>query len=108
MAAATEIMPGLWLGDINASQDKKFHKDMNISVVFNCTRTIPFLEIPGQKHYRIPIDDNLKAKEMRILTRIAGQAILDLDKAYSRGKTILVHCHAGAQRSAAVVAMYLI
>lgn len=49
-AAATEIIPRMWLGNIRAAKDTEFHRAENIAVVFNCTKTIPFLSIPHQKH----------------------------------------------------------
>lgn len=103
---ANEIVPGLWLGNINASQDTVFLNTKDIHTVFNCTKTIPFVvSIP--KKYRLPVDDNLQEEEIRNMELWSFEAVYKLIQELKEGP-VLVHCHAGVQRSAAVVAMYLI
>lgn len=109
---AHEILPNLWLGDITASQDVNFHNYYKIDTIFNCTKDLPF--IPShkikhtQKHYRIPVHDNLQKEEIIALGNLSFEAITHLDKQLSKNKKVLVHCYAGAQRSAALVTMYVI
>jgi len=103
---ADEILPGLWLGNINASKDLEFLKEKRIRSVFNCTKDIPFSDIKLQ-NYRLPVDDNLQEEEIRNMELWSIETIYKLYKEYAKGP-VLVHCHAGMQRSAAVVAMYLI
>ena len=100
------IIPGLWLGNGKASLDDKFLKENNIHVVFNCTKDLPF-HSSIQKRYRVPVDDNLRAEEIRNMELWSFEAIYKLTKEHKQGN-VLVHCYAGMQRSAAVVAMYLI
>lgn len=107
-AHAHEILDNLWLGDIHSSQDDSFHKYYKINAVFNCSKDLPFLNNLDQKHYRVPVHDNLQEKEIVHLGNISFQTIASLDKELKKGKCVLVHCYAGAQRSAAVVTMYLI
>ena len=40
---ADEILPGLWLGNLEASQDTAFLKEKRIDAVFNCTKNLPFV-----------------------------------------------------------------
>jgi protein-tyrosine phosphatase len=54
------------------------------------------------------VDDNLEPEEIGNLYAWAPETLYKLHREYRVGNTILVHCHAGMQRSAAVVAMYLI
>ena len=103
---ADEILPGLWLGNIYASKDLAFLKEKRIRAVFNCTKDIPFSDIKLQ-NYRLPVDDNLQEEEIRNMELWSIETIYKLQKEYTKGP-VLVHCHAGMQRSAAVVAMYLI
>ena len=103
---ADEIVPDLWLGNINASQDQQFLKDKGINVVFNCTKTIPFVQWVPRK-YRLPVDDNLQEEEIRNMELWSFETVYKLIQELKNGP-VLVHCHAGVQRSAAVVAMYLI
>jgi len=85
----------------------EFIRKNNITVVFNCTKDYPFApQIPTQ--YRVPVDDNLAPQEIANMGRWAPEIIYKLVREYNQGHTILVHCHAGMQRSAAVVAMFLI
>jgi rhodanese-related sulfurtransferase len=104
---ANEILPGLWLGNYHASQDVNWLKQNNITSVFNCTKNIPFA--PGiPKMYRIPVDDNLQAEEIRNMTLWSNEIVYKLLKEHNQGHPILVHCAAGMQRSAASVAFFLI
>jgi hypothetical protein len=104
---AHEIVPGIWLGNKRASENDKWLRDKNIKVVFNATKDIPFS--PSiKKQYRIPVDDNLQPEEIRNMTQWSHEAVYKLLKEHNAGNTVLVHCAAGMQRSAAIVAMYLI
>lgn len=106
--SANEIIPNLFLGDITASQSQDFIENMKINVVVNCSKNIPFLKGGKYKKIRVPVHDNLQEEEIANMTRWSASIIRQLWDEYSKGSTILVHCHAGMQRSAAVVAMFLI
>jgi hypothetical protein len=104
---ADEIIPRLWLGNVRASQDEDFIRRENIDVIFNCTKDLPFpFNLP--KQYRVPVDDNLKEEEIRNMELWSPEIAHKLLTLYNKGHTILVHCYAGMQRSAACVAMLLI
>ena len=104
--AADEILPGLWLGNIVASDDGGFLVKNRINTVFNCTKNIPFHEAVRNR-YRVPVDDNLQEEEIRNMELWSFETVYKLRLEHKKGP-VLVHCHAGMQRSAAVVAMYLI
>ncbi len=106
-ANAHEILPGLWLGNRAASQDAGWLTAQSIKTVFNATKDIPFS--PVVKHaYRIPVDDNLEPVEIANMRRWAPEAVVKIIREHKSGAPLLVHCHAGMQRSAALVAMTLI
>lgn len=105
--SANEIIPNLFLGDITSSKNKEFFDSMNIGMVVNCSKTIPFLEGRDFVKVRVPVDDNLQDVEINNLAKWGPSTIRKIWEEYSKGTTILVHCHAGMQRSAAVVAMFL-
>lgn len=104
---ANEILPGLWLGNSKASQDFAWLKEKNITVVFNCTKDLPFHPLI-KNCYRVPVDDNLQQQEIRNLELWSFEIIAKLAREYKEGTSVLIHCAAGMQRSAAVTAMYLI
>ena len=106
-APAHEILPGLWLGNRAASQDIQWLRGNQIKTVFNCTKDIPFAPgIPNM--YRVPVDDNLQQDELRNLEHWSWEITYKIAKERDQGNRILIHCHAGMQRSAAVMAMVLI
>jgi protein-tyrosine phosphatase len=104
---ADEILPGLWLGNFNSSKDEVFLKTKNISTVINCTKDLPFSPLATIR-YRVPVDDNLQADEIRNMELWSYEIIYKLVHEMKKGQPVLVHCAACMQRSAAVLAMYLI
>jgi protein-tyrosine phosphatase len=100
------IVPRLWLGNKNASIDSDFLRENNITVVFNCTKTLPFHD--SVRKYRVPVDDNLEPSEIANMEKWAPEIVYKVLREYHAGHSILIHCHAGMQRSAAVMAMVLI
>jgi protein-tyrosine phosphatase len=104
---ANEILPRLWLGNAQASMDPQFIQQQKIQVVFNCTKNHSFSHlIPVQ--YRVPVDDNLQEEEIRNMDLWASEIAYRILYEYQQGHTILVHCAAGMQRSAASIAFFLI
>ena len=104
---ANEILPRLWLGNAKASMNEDFIIKNNITVVFNCTKNLPFSPMIPIK-YRIPVDDNLEEEEIRNMEQWSSEIAYKMMTEYVEGKTILVHCMAGMQRSAASMAFMLI
>lgn len=104
---ADEIIPRLWIGNANASMDNRFIRNNKITTIFNCTKDLPFNPIV-QRKFRIPVDDDLSDHEIRNLSLWSFEIVYTMMKEYFSGNTILVHCAAGMQRSAASVAMFII
>jgi hypothetical protein len=101
------IIPRLWLGNYEASQDINFIRKNGINVVINCTKDLPFLELQNVYKYRVPVDDNLRREEMYSMTMWLGKILPIMASHYQTGKTILIHCAAGMQRSAIVTLCFL-
>ena len=103
---ANEIIPGLWLGSAAAAQDREFLQREKIHAVFNFTKELGFSESVPTTKYRIPVDDNLQAEEIRNMELWAPDFTKKMLDEWNRGP-ILVHCHAGMQRSAAATVMFM-
>jgi hypothetical protein len=104
---ADEIVPGIWLGNREAALDGNWLDQSNINTVFNCTKDIPFY--PSiKRQYRVPVDDNLEAVEIRNLELWSYEIVYKMIREYQTGEPMLVHCAAGMQRSAACLAMFLV
>jgi len=129
MSFYNEIMPNLYLGSIEASQDNDFIFNKQISVIVNCSKDIKNTyslnllksidDAPKEiqewlynnsyyiKYYRIPVDDNGKEIEINNFYNYTMNILEIICEEYKKGKHILVHCLAGNQRSAAFICAFL-
>jgi len=101
------ILPRLWLGNKRSSTDPDFLKGAGITTVFNCTKDLPFSPLIKRK-YRVPVDDNLQPAEIKNMADWSPEIVYKVINEYKNGSVILIHCYAGMQRSAAVMAMSII
>lgn len=109
MNNADEIIPRVWVGNRFASLNDKWLADNNIQVIFNVTKDLPFSDSQLiTNRYRIPVDDNLQAVEINNMSSWSSEIGFKVLREYKAGKNILIHCAAGMQRSAAVMAIFLI
>ena len=106
-----KMMNKIYLGNINASKDKEFFAKKNIKAVLNCTKDIPntFRSQDDIEYMRIPIDDSLKEVDFEKALQFMPAAIEFIHKhAVLQNETVFIHCHAGRQRSIAMLVAYLI
>lgn len=113
MVSANEIVPGLWLGNIRASRDENFFQRAGIRAVVNAANDgeSPFAD-KGVQYFHVPVDDpgpgvDPSDENIVIMTATLPQVVEWIFEHRRRGHPVLVHCHAGAQRSAAIVTAYL-
>ncbi len=100
---ASEIRPGLYLGNKDNAYNMDYLKALGITHVLNVAEQA---ECPHGNHFiyeKIPL---LDTAEENILKHIAS-AFKFIDEALKNGK-ILVHCISGMSRSASIVAAWLI
>ena len=107
---ATEIIPGLFIGNRKASMNNRFFKQNNITVVINCTKDQEFLRADDnikRSQIRLSVNDDLSSEEIHKLYKYLMSITEIIYKNLMNFKGVLVHCYAGIQRSATVVAAYL-
>ena len=93
------IIPRLYLSN--------FYDARNVPTgwyVINCSKDLPMVSTYGM---RLPINDDLSQEAFRTMHASLPMIIDRIDNIRNSGGDVLVHCHAGQQRSAAVVAAYL-
>jgi len=103
---ASEIYPGLWLGDINSALNIDFLRDKGITCIINCTASLPFSQSKQIKHrYRVSVRDNLQIDQIYRMYSLLDKAVKIIMNHLPNEK-ILVHCHAGRQRSVSVLVAF--
>lgn len=104
---ANQIIPRLWLGNFGSSQSIDFLRSNHITVIINCTKDLPFLKLSGVYKYRVPVHDNLQPLEQVCMAILLERILPIIQAHYQEGRSILIHCAAGMQRSAIVLLSYL-
>ena len=61
------ILPNLYVGNKESSQNISFIKEHNIKLIINCSKNLKFIELDDIEKIRIPIDDNRIFKNYDIL-----------------------------------------
>lgn len=106
-----KIMSRLYLGNNKASKDPEFFKSKKIKAVLNCSKDIPntFRNSKDIEYMRIPIDDSLKEVDFEKAYLFMPAAVEFIYKnAILEKKNTFVHCWAGRQRSAIMIAAFLV
>jgi len=104
---ATEIVPRLWVGDRLAAKDPGFFYKYDIGAVVNCTTDLPNrFTAHGVAYLRVPVNDSLQDRDIDRMAHALPVAVKFVRDHHADG--VLIHCHAGIQRSAAVCAAYLL
>lgn len=109
------IIPGLWLGDVDAAHNLSFLNNENIDIVVNCTPDHPFASdvlgkdaVSGITFIRIPVYDSLLERDFILMEQYMEIILPYLVQQYTcQKKNIFIHCYAGKQRSGILVAALL-
>lgn len=102
----TEVLSGLWIGDIDIMYNKKFIEDNQIKLIINCTIDYKFSDHKGVQNVRIPLPNNLynsldtiKQNKDKILTFIDSNL---------ENNHILICCVDGTNISPFIASLYLV
>jgi protein-tyrosine phosphatase len=105
--SGTEILPNLWLTDKNVALDPNFIRLRRIQLVINCTKDVGIAKVSGIRTQRIPVNDSLQYHDVLSLYQYLPRITTIMGQAYQKRIPMLVHCYAGRQRAATVVASFL-
>lgn len=103
----TEVLSGLWIGDIDMIYNKKFLEDNQIKVIINCTYEHPFSEVTKDiQNIRIPLPNNIY--NCIDILRQNKDKILEFINSQLEFNHILICCQDGTCISPFIVSLYLI
>lgn len=103
-----EIIPGLWLSDAHDATSASNLSKHKISAIMNATKDVPFCQFTKRMHRaRVAVDDDLSKGQVDAMYRDLPRIVQWVDNMMKARRVTLVHCFAGVQRSACVVAAYL-
>tara|TARA_Y100001936_G_C15673858_1_gene457589 strand:+ start:195 stop:605 length:411 start_codon:yes stop_codon:yes gene_type:complete len=103
----TEIISGLWTGNINDSFNKEFIRDNNIHILINCTLDYGFPDL-NLKKLRISLSNNLTPFEDIVLLNKNKDKIIKYIYENIEISNILIYCYDGLIISPLIVALFLI
>ena len=102
----TEVLSGLWIGDIDIMYNKKFVEDNQIKVIINCTIDYKFSEHVGVQNVRIPLPNNLY-NSIDTLRQNKDKILTFIDSNLENNH-ILICCVDGTTISPFIASLYLV
>jgi len=102
----TEVISGLWIGDIDIMYNKKFITDNAITIIINCTINYKFSDHPNVQNVRIPLSDNLY-HNLDTLRQSKDKILTFIDTSLT-SHNMLISCYDGKTLSPFLISLYLI
>jgi len=105
----TEIISGIWIGDITDIYNEQFYKDNLINIVINCTTDQSFLDLPDITKLRIPLSSNMDINnDVYMLNSKLEKIISFIHSNLEDSNNILICCYNGLTISPLIVALYMV
>lgn len=102
-----KILDNLYIGNYEAPIDTEFLKNQNIKLIVNCTKNYKYDTENDINILRLGITD-FNSPENNIILASNIDKIIEIINIYlESNEGVLVHCHMGQQRSAMLIACYL-
>ena len=103
---ANELLSGLWIGDTDILNSKKFMTDNHIDIILNCTQIFDFPDLDLQK-IRLPFSNDKNSDTDLMLLRQNKDKILSFIHDNISEKNILIVCYDGKSISPFLVFLYI-
>jgi protein-tyrosine phosphatase len=103
-----EIISGLWCGDVELMNSKKFLTENDINVLLNCT-----IEYESPDHNdmivkRLPFSEQLKKQsDFKILNDSLDNILTFIYNSLMNDKNILICCYDGLNVSALIIGLFI-
>jgi hypothetical protein len=101
-----ELLSGLWIGDTDILNSKKFMTDNSIDIILNCTQIFDFPDLDLQK-IRLPFSNDKNSDTDLMLLRQNKDKILSFINDNINDKNILIVCYDGKSISPFLVYLYI-
>ena len=101
-----ELISGLWIGDTDILNSKKFMIDNQIDIILNCTQLFDFPDLDIQK-IRLPFSNDKNSDTDLMLLRQNKDKILSFIHNNINDKNILIVCYDGKSISPFLVYLYI-
>lgn len=102
-----EILSGVWIGDSDILNSKKFIDDNKITIILNCTQLFDFPDIAKIQKIRLPFSNNKNSDTDLSLLRQNKNKILSFIHDNIDNHNILINCYDGKSIAPFLIALYI-
>ena len=104
---ANELLSGLWIGDTDILNSKKFMTDNHIDIILNCTQLFDFPDLDNLQKIRLPFSNDKNSDTDLMLLRQNKNKILSFIHDNINDKNILIVCYDGKSISPFIIYLYI-
>tara|TARA_B100000683_G_C12258038_1_gene460358 strand:- start:233 stop:661 length:429 start_codon:yes stop_codon:yes gene_type:complete len=104
---ANELLSGLWIGDTDILNSKKFMTDNQIDIILNCTQLFDFPDLDNLQKIRLPFSNDKNSDTDLMLLRQNKNKILSFIHDNINDKNILIVCYDGKSISPFIIYLYI-